>query len=1852
MSITNNNKSIINIFINYPFIIIYIFLNFNLENCEINDNFATYTLEEENSDILDVTDNHNLNLIVTTSKKIYTGLPPLLRTTTNANLIKYSSIISVSESFLLASCLQDSLLTKIKFSDGSSQSLLDYSDININPFLIVPETICSLSIFDNMVFIGYTEINNYASETNKTNIIIRITLTNINAGSSGPNLDGNGSIKIFKFPQSTIKTNSIRQISCEPLKVSDSQTNYRLVCIHETKGYYCKNTNPCILEYFVYGTTINSNFNGFETSMNEFQETYGYAESGELGFRLYKINDTYARCLTKTTLTGVYLKMKSSKPSIQKDFISAYIYNITADLDLTSYSNSLRFNAEKVNFMNKNNIYSFKINKETSPNSFKLYDYKENTIKKLLGYYNKTNDYMICIYQTENKIKYFTLKNNQNIYNIGTKSTTINMKSYEHYEYNMNDLIDNLSSLGELNVAFITKNLSNSVSQEHYGIDFFNLFINNNIFIPEKSLKTWYRYNFSFIEHMEDDYTRMYYFGLVSIIVKTCNSFNCISCYSNSNQCDTSCPNSISYALTEDNKACYPNNLLIKGYIYDEDSNIFKKCYRTCNFCLSSSTDYSDHNCESCAKGYLYSYEYPGNCYEINNLGINEEKSVDIENEEFISDSCSTKRSLTNGECISNCPNLDIYYNFEYNDLTGGYIKTTIINSPKYLFNNKCYLECPSNTIYDQTNNVCRCLYAFHINNEETVCYSDSNCISDYPYKNLDNNQCHSSLSDCIYFFNNNCYNICPNGKVALNTKSEEIKEYIINELSLDNNLKDKLCICDTTNGVWKKILDTSNNLFLQECVDSLDSCQEGYEPESLTNQCVEKKTITTTIITTIIITQTMTTIITTQPMTTIITTQPMTTIITTQTMTTIITTQPMTTIITTQPMTTIITTQPKTTIITTQPMTTIITTQPMTTIITIQPMTTNITTQPLTIIITTLTISTILTTEPISTIITTEPITTQITTIITQPITTILTTNPINSLVTTVFTTQPIKTLITTISTEGITTLITTIITQISTTELTNIKTEIPTSILKETITTEILTLPIITFPSTIIQIFNPITEPFIEEEEEIKELILPEEYKTDPDNCLVVYNSKCYYQCPEGTCISQNDPTLMNCVKIKENSRIYNGICIMDLDKVINDIKSFSENNEVISTETGIIIRGYTSKSENVDIKSETKYSYIDLGECEKKIKEYYHLPDNTELFILGIDSPNKNKNSSASVYNYEIYLENGTRLDYLTACKDVKISMSTAINNPDLVNLNQANYFYELGYDIYESNSSFYKDNCAPASIDGNDLTLSDRKKDFYPEDISLCNESCHYLSVNFTTQRFTCECDNSYDFSNNYTNKVNNEEDDKNYINYLLSLINYKIFSCYRLLSDFSNYYNNAGFYIAIATMLFCLFQIFIFLKYGMISMNKIILDSTPNKNKLKEVLKLQEEKRREMVKLELLKNQNPPRKSRNNKNKTRIEAESEGTLKKMKEDTSEKIESFKDITKNKISHLKLKGYIYNQNNNINIINIENNNIRNTNIVAGPNLNNDDINIYNLEREKMKQKSVYILTKKKKKKKKSIKIKTKYKISLKNNNINNILSNDDLKNIPYINKNDQKDVYDFVNYMVDKHINKKELNTVPFTQALRIDKRSFWEIFLSVLAHEIDIVDIFYYKNSLTHISINLSIYVFELCLDLTLNCLLYTDDVVSEKYNNNGSITFFTSLSLSFMSNILASIIAYVIGKLAEYGEIMELLLKDVVIKKQYFLNMIKFKKYLKLKISAFFIIQGLINFGMFYYLMIFWTIYHKTQGSVMVNYIIGIAESIAIALGLAFITSLLRYLSIKNEWRSIYYTSKYFFEKF
>ena len=123
---------------------------------QIHDNFEKGNLEEGNYDLLDVTDYHNLGLIVSSSKSIYTGIPPIKKTETNAALFKFSHLITINTNYLLVACLEDSFLGKINLFNGSYVPLLSYSQLedtlNSSDTLGLPDAICSLSNIDNTIY--------------------------------------------------------------------------------------------------------------------------------------------------------------------------------------------------------------------------------------------------------------------------------------------------------------------------------------------------------------------------------------------------------------------------------------------------------------------------------------------------------------------------------------------------------------------------------------------------------------------------------------------------------------------------------------------------------------------------------------------------------------------------------------------------------------------------------------------------------------------------------------------------------------------------------------------------------------------------------------------------------------------------------------------------------------------------------------------------------------------------------------------------------------------------------------------------------------------------------------------------------------------------------------------------------------------------------------------------------------------------------------------------------------------------------------------------------------------------------------------------------------------------------------------------------------------------------------------------------------------------------------------------------------------------------------------------------------------------------------------------------------------
>lgn len=239
---------------------------------------------------------------------------------------------------------------------------------------------------------------------------------------------------------------------------------------------------------------------------------------------------------------------------------------------------------------------------------------------------------------------------------------------------------------------------------------------------------------------------------------------------------------------------------------------------------------------------------------------------------------------------------------------------------------------------------------------------------------------------------------------------------------------------------------------------------------------------------------------------------------------------------------------------------------------------------------------------------------------------------------------------------------------------------------------------------------------------------------------------------------------------------------------------------------------------------------------------------------------------------------------------------------------------------------------------------------------------------------------------------------------------------------------------------------------------------------------------------------------------------------------------------------------------------------------------------------------------------------------------------------LSNLKNINLNDNN----------KENNNDIEYDDLPLSLALKADKRKIIKMFIIKLTEKIEIIDILANKKIK---EISLSKYFLFLLLDLSMNALLYSDQIVSHKRHNNGKLDFFLSILLSSFSNILASIIGYYLQHLIGFEERINQITE---IKKEFvFLRVFKIiYREIIIRVISFFIIEILTILLCSYYLFIFFTIYHKSQLSMLGNYGISLLENWLINLIITIIIVIFRKIGIHYNNRYIYNTSKYIDKNF
>ena len=361
--------------------------------------------------------------------------------------------------------------------------------------------------------------------------------------------------------------------------------------------------------------------------------------------------------------------------------------------------------------------------------------------------------------------------------------------------------------------------------------------------------------------------------------------------------------------------------------------------------------------------------------------------------------------------------------------------------------------------------------------------------------------------------------------------------------------------------------------------------------------------------------------------------------------------------------------------------------------------------------------------------------------------------------------------------------------------------------------------------------------------------------DYCINEPNNQFEYNNECYNKCPENT-TSSSDSTFI-CDKIKsytsttiyeENNYItnkelttdkYDFFIITEINQNnINDNESYYkeelfinitenyltnfnnlDNDEIIKNLKKYLIeefdiselnKGNLTLYKNIDIlitlrslNEQKKFinneTSVDLGNCEKIIKEEYNISEYNALYILKIEIILKGMKIPKTEYEIYYHPFNGTefiRLN-LSNCEGEKIKI-----------FNKVSIIQPL--EKYNPKSNYYNDICSKTTSENNtDITLNDRRIEFIKNNMTLCEEKCELIDYDYKEERAECLCKIKTFLP--LVNDINfdSEEFKKNFMD-INNIANIQILKCYKIIFTKDGIKNNIGCFI----FLFIIFIYFI------------------------------------------------------------------------------------------------------------------------------------------------------------------------------------------------------------------------------------------------------------------------------------------------------------------------------------------------------------------------------------------------------------------------------------------------------
>ena len=212
---------------------------------------------------------------------------------------------------------------------------------------------------------------------------------------------------------------------------------------------------------------------------------------------------------------------------------------------------------------------------------------------------------------------------------------------------------------------------------------------------------------------------------------------------------------------------------------------------------------------------------------------------------------------------------------------------------------------------------------------------------------------------------------------------------------------------------------------------------------------------------------------------------------------------------------------------------------------------------------------------------------------------------------------------------------------------------------------------------------------------------------------------------------------------------------------------------------------------------------------------------------------------------------------------------------------------------------------------------------------------------------------------------------------------------------------------------------------------------------------------------------------------------------------------------------------------------------------------------------------------------------------------------------------------------------KNLNDQEINTLEYDKAIKCDKRTYFQYYFSLLKKKQLLLFTFIPVNDYNLIYVKIALFIVSFSLYFTINGFFFTDETMHEIYEDNGSFNILHQIPLILYSSIISSVINIFLKQLS-LSEKNILEIKNCEMK----LNSPKINKivkYLKIKLTLFFIFSVLLMSFFWYFISCFCAVYINTQTILIEDTIISFITSMLYPFGLCLLPGIFRIPALKED---------------